>query len=600
LQELNMNTPSSLPGNPPQDVIIHYDVPCCLSDGIVLRADIARPAGDGRWPVLLIRTPYGKATAPGFTTDFTHGARHGYVTIIQDVRGRGASDGKADFRPLIDEGRDGAEAVEWAAALPYSNGKVYMSGQSYLGFVQWAAASERPASLQGINPIVPVGQLRRSFLYCGGVLELELNGYWWTMIGSEAILRREGHNREQQREALRQAGTALEGLAREHGYDSLPLSRFEPVASSASGQQFFDVLKETEDGPTIAATTRAYEYENVTVPALIVAGWYDVFIRTSIDQFVGIRTKGGSEGAKTKSRLIVGPWAHQFQSKMTGEKIYPGTAAIQALNPFGHMGLAARYFSALDEEENTGAPVRIWVMSADKWRDEYEWPIARTVVTPWYLSSGGRANTDRGDGALSPQQGAGGPADSFVYDPSNPVPTRGGAVFAVSCVQGGSDQRPIEQRDDMLVYKSDILLDDVEVTGTPFVELWVTTDVVDTDFVARLVDVYPDGTARLITDGILRARYRDNPDSFKASDPLEPGRPYLMRIELLPTSNLFKAGHRIQLDVTSSCFPRWARNLNIWDEWGGTLDDARIAHQQVLHDDAHRSCILLPIVPGRE
>lgn len=594
-----MNTPSMLPGTPPQDVIIHYDVPCRLSDGTILRADIARPAGEGQWPVILTRTPYGKATAPGFTTDFTHGARHGYVTIIQDVRGRGASDGEADFRPFVDEGRDGAETIEWAAALPYSNGKVYMTGPSYLGFVQWAAAAERPASLQGINPIIPVGQLRCSFLYSGGVLELEMKGYWWAMLGIEAILRRDWDSPEVKREALVKAASGLEGLAGENGYDSLPLSRFEPVASSALGGQFFDLLKEKEDGASIAATTRAYDYENVIVPALIVAGWYDVFIRASIDQFVAIRAKGGSEAARTKSRLIVGPWAHHSQGKMTGEQISPGTAAIQALNPFGHMGLAARYFSSLDEDQDEATPVKIWVMGAEKWRDEWEWPIGRTVVTPWYLSSGGSANSSRGDGALSPLGGAGGAPDSFVYDPANPVPTRGGAVFAVSSVQGGSDQTLIENRDDVLVYKSDILEEDIEVTGTPFVELWVTTDVVDTDFVARLVDIHPDGTARLITDGILRARYRDNPDGFVAAAPLEPGRPYLMRIELLPTSNLFKAGHRIQLDVTSSCFPRWARNLNIWDEWGGTLADAKVAHQQVLHDEAHPSRILLPIVPAR-
>lgn len=595
-----MNTPSMLPGTPPQDVIIHYDVPCHLSDGTILRADIAWPAGEGQWPVILTRTPYGKATAPGFTTDFTHGARHGYVTIIQDVRGRGASDGKEDFRPLVDEGRDGAETVEWAAALPYANGKVYMTGPSYLGFVQWAAAAERPASLKGINPIVPVGQLRRSFLYCGGVLELEMMGYWWTMLGVEAILRRDRETRELQREALGTAAAALEALARDKGYDSLPIGRFEPVASSALGAQFFDVLKEVEDGPTISATTRAYEYENVAVPALIVAGWYDVFINASIDQFVGICSKGGSEATRTKSRLIVGPWAHQFQSKMTGEQISPGTAAIRALNPYGHMGLAARYFSALEADDDQGAPVKIWVMGAETWRDEWEWPIARTEVTPWYLSSGGRANSSRGDGALSSRQGTGGPPDRFVYDPANPVPTRGGAVFAVSCVQGGSDQTLIENRDDVLVYKSEILEDDIEVTGTPVVELWVATDVVDTDFVARLVDVHPDGTARLVTDGILRARYCDNPDGFAASAPLEPGRPYLLRIELLPTSNLFKAGHRIQLDVTSSCFPRWARNLNIWDELGRTLEDAKVAHQQVLHDDAHPSRVLLPVVPARQ
>lgn len=594
-----MNAPSSLPAAPPLEVIIHYDVPCRLSDGTILRADVARPAGEGRWPVILARTPYGKALAPGFTTDLTHGARHGYVTIIQDVRGRGASDGGADFRPWINEGADGAEAVEWAANLPYANGKVFMSGPSYLGFVQWAAAAEQPPSLRAINPIVSVGPFRRSFLYSGGVLELELNGYWWTMMGVEALMHREWESPALMREAVAEASASLVALARENGYDSLPLSRFQPVAGSAMGAQFFDLLTENDEGPTVAAATRANDYANVTVPALIVAGWYDVFIRASIDQFVGIRTRGGSRPAREQSRLIVGPWAHHPQGKMTGERISPGSAAIQALNPFGHMGLAARYFDALDAGNEDIAPVKIWVMGAEGWRDEWEWPIARTVVTPWYLSSEGRANSVSGDGVLLPAARPG-PADGFLYDPANPVPTRGGATFGVTCVPGGSDQRLLEEREDVLVYRSAALEQAVEVTGTVVVDLWIVTDVVDTDFVARLVDVHPDGTARLVTDGILRARYRDDPSGFKASAPLEPGRPYLMRIELLPTSNLFRAGHRLQLDITSSCFPRWARNLNIWDEWNGTLVDARIARQHVLHDPDHPSRVLLPIIPSRQ
>lgn len=583
----------------PKDVVIHYDVPCALSDGTVLRADVARPAGEGRWPVILARTPYGKAVAPGFTTDLTHGARHGYVTIIQDVRGRGTSDGRAGFRPWVDEGKDGAEAVEWAAALPYSNGQVYMSGPSYLGFVQWAAAAEQPPSLRAINPIVPVGRFDRSFIYCSGVLELELNGYWWTMIGVEEAMREDRASPEAKAQAIARLAGSLEALARDGGYDHLPIRRFDPVTRSAQGAQFFDLLENGVDDPSMQASARSNEYGDIAVPALIVAGWYDIFIRGSIDQFVGMRAGGGNEAARRKSRLIVGPWAHHPQGKMTGEQISPGSAAIQALNPFGHMGLAASYFSALDEAGPGEAPVRIWVMGANRWRDEQEWPIARTVVTPWYLSSGGRANTCRGDGVLSPHPVNGGAPDAFVYDPANPVPTRGGAVFGVSCVPGGSDQNVIEKRDDILVYTSAILEQDIEVTGTPFVELWIKTDVVDTDFVARLVDVHPDGTARLITDGIIRARYRDNPDDrSRQAPPLEPGKPYLLRIELLPTSNLFKAGHRLQVDVTSSCFPRWARNLNIQDEWGGTLADARVAHQQVLHDEAHPSRILLPVIPA--
>jgi len=582
----------------PSEVVIHYDVPCKLRDGTVLRADIARPAGEGRWPVILTRTPYGKAFAPGFTTELTHGARHGFVTIIQDVRGRGASDGEGDFRPWVKEGADGAEAVEWAAALAYSNGEVFMTGPSYLGFVQWAAAVEQPASLRGINPIVSVGQFRRSLMYCGGVYELELNGFWWTTMGLEALTRRTWSSPSEMRQALGQAVATADALGRDHGFDSLPLSRFEPVASSALGKGLFDILKEGETGPSIAASTKANAYESITVPALIVGGWYDLFIRASIDQFMGMRARGGSADAREKTRLIVGPWAHQTQGKMTGERVLPGSAAIQRLNPYGHMGLAAEYFRELQHGGSEQAPVKIWVMGADVWRDEWEWPIGRTEVTPWYLSSAGRANSRLGDGVISPTEITG-PPDGFTYDPANPVPTHGGAVMGVTCAQGGSDCRVLEEREDILVYKSDILSEDIEVTGTPFVELWITTDVVDTDFVARLIDVHPDGTARLITDGIIRARYRDHPDGFKPAAPLEPGRPYLLRIELLPTSNLFRAGHRLQIDITSSCFPRWARNLNIWDEWEGALADGMIAHQQILHDDEHVSRVLLPIVPAR-
>lgn len=583
---------------PPAEVVIHYDAPCRLQDGTVLRADIARPAGDGRWPVILTRTPYGKAYAPGFTTELTHGARHGFVTIIQDVRGRGASGGPDDFRPWIDEGADGAEAVEWAAALPWSNGEVFMTGPSYLGFTQWAAAAEQPRSLRGVNPIVSMGQFRRSLMYFGGVYELELNAFWWTMMGLEVLARRTWESPTSLQQALGRAAADLDALGRDHGFDSLPLSRFEPVASSALGSQLFALLQEDETGPTIAASTRANDYGRITVPALIVAGWYDLFIRAAIDQFTGLRAGGGSAEARHRTRLIVGPWAHHPQGKMTGERISPGSAAIQALNRFGHMGLAAEYFRDLRREEPNQAPVKIWVMGADVWRDEWEWPIGRAVVTPWYLSSGGRANSEPGDGVLSPSGGFG-PPDSFSYDPADPAPTRGGAVLGVSCVPGGSDCRALEERDDILVYRSDILDQDIEVTGTPIVELWITTDAVDTDFVARLVDVHPDGMARLITDGIIRTRYRHNPDSFQADAPLEPGLPYLVRIELLPTSNLFKAGHRLQIDVTSSCFPRWARNLNIWDEWGGDLTDARIARQQILHDDEHPSRVLLPVIPLR-
>jgi len=219
-------------------------------------------------------------------------------------------------------------------------------------------------------------------------------------------------------------------------------------------------------------------------------------------------------------------------------------------------------------------------------------------VTPWYLGSGGHANSLTGDGTLGPAPRPS-PPDRFVYDPAAPVPTWGGGNIGVTELAGARDQRRIEGRDDVLVYTSDVLREDVEVTGTVVVDLWAASSAPDTDFVARLVDVAPDGTTYNVAEGILRARYRHDPDAPGAGVPLEPGEPCLFRIALTPTSNVFKAGHRVRLDVTSSCFPRWARNLNVWEQRGATLARARVARQRLLHDETYPSRVILPIVPPR-
>lgn len=250
------------------------------------------------------------------------------------------------------------------------------------------------------------------------------------------------------------------------------------------------------------------------------------------------------------------------------------------------------------ELDELGSPVKIFVMGANVWRDEQEWPLARAVETRLYLSSGGNANTLHGDGVLSPKAEASAP-DHFIYNPANPVRTHGGNALGLTLLAGPRDQRCIEERHDVLVYSSAILDDDLEVTGPVSVELWASTSAEDTDFVARLVDVDPHGVAFNLCEGILRARYRERPTDMHEVRPIVPGEPTLYRIELSPTSNLFKRGHRIRLDVTSSCFPRWARNLGILNDRDATLADAASATQTVLHDEQYPSCVVLPVIPAR-
>ncbi len=579
----------------PKEVIVSYNVPCALRDGTVLLADVARPAGDGRWPVVLLRTPYGKAIYPINRPLY---AQKGFVLVVQDTRQRGVSGGEGDYEPFVNDGSDGAEAVAWAASLPYSNGAVFSIGMSYGGYTQWAAAAEQPPALKGLAPLLSPGSARRTLVYRGGVLELEALVGWFMIVGLETLLRRRWVDGEEFAAAMAGLMQDFDRLFEPGGFDILPLNQFEPLKRNGIGEHFFKLLEEKADGPTVSAAARSQDYSRIEAPALIVGGWYDFFVQAAVDQFEGMRASAATPEAREKTRLIIGRWCHDTGlSNITGESMGKWAAAATALHPEGIDGLAMEFFAGLlTNEAPSTAPVKIWVMGAEQWRDEQEWPIARTQVTPWYLHSGGKANTRYGDGVLSLAE-ASGPADSYSYDPANPTPTRGGTNLNQNRFAGPSEQRAVEERQDVLVYTSEALLEDLEVTGTAIAEIWAKTDVEDTDFVARLVDVSHDGAAIVVAEGIIRARYRHDPNSFTTAEPLEAGKPYLFRIELTPTSNLFKAGHRVRLQVASSAFPRWARNLNIWDELGGTLEQARVATQVILHDRDHPSRILLPVIP---
>ncbi|HEV7128113.1 MAG TPA: CocE/NonD family hydrolase [Ktedonobacterales bacterium] len=578
----------------PQAIQIEFDVPATMRDGTTLRANIYRPAGAGPWPVLLTRLPYGKDLPLGTALlDPVQAARRGYLIVVQDTRGRFSSEG--EWYPLIDEGPDGYDSVEWAAGLPGSSGRVGMYGASYFGFTQWAAARERPPHLRALFPYVSWADVRDGTSMRGGALELGLQGNWLLQNTLSTVFRRNAGNPDPRvlgAELARLIGE-LDGLPH-GGYRELPLRAFGPLKRVGSLRPFADVFTRHTDHDYIARASVAPAYERLNLPAYHAGGWYDIFLGGTLRNFSALTARGAAP-----QKLLIGPWTHGNSGEFVGDQDYGFTSAAALIDgQIDFMSLQLLWFDRwLKDVPNgieTSAPIKLFVMGENVWRDEREWPLKRAEPTPFYLRSGGHANSLDGDGTLSTQAPGAEPADRYAYDPRDPVPTLGGALLIhVSFRAGPCDQRPVERRPDVLVYSTPPLETDVEVTGPIGVTLWAASSAPDTDFVARLVDVFPDGRAINLTDGILRARFRAGIDAPEAL--IEPGRAYEYQIDLWATSNLFRAGHRIRVDITSSSFPRWDRNPNTGAPLGeGT--ELVTATQTILHDSDHPSRILLPLV----
>jgi len=583
-----------------QQVTIEYDVPAQMRDGAILRANIYRPVGEGRWPVLLTRLPYGKDFPIGSSImDAAQVARRGYVVIVQDTRGRFASEG--EWRPMLDEALDGVDTIEWAAQLPYSSGVVGMYGASYFGFTQWSAAVHQPPALKAMVPFITWNDPFNGILFRGGAFELGTSANWQLSMGLNALMRRHVGDPDP-----RNLGRAIYMLAKEidvlgtQGYWSLPLADFAPLRRNDVAPAFFEVFERTMDRDHAEPMTILGKHENVVVPTFNVGGWYDIFLKDTIGNFKIMREQGSTPEAR-QSKLLIGPWIHGGVTNPVGEVNFGfgATAAFIDLR-IDFVSLQLRWFDHWLKGIDTGilneAPIKLFVMGANIWRDEQEWPLARAVEARYYLHSDGHANTLNGNGVLStskPELEAG---DQYDYDPANPVMTRGGALLMSPEFPGGPfDQRKTESRQDVLVYTTPVLEQDIEVTGPIMVHLWAISSAPDTDFVARLVDVHPDGYAQNLTDGIIRTRYR-NFAQGEQSSLIEPGIAYEYKIDLWATSNVFKKGHQIRLDVTSSCFPRWDRNPNTGHDFGAS-NELAVAHQTILHDSEHPSYVLLPIVP---
>ena len=549
-----------------------YNVRIPMRDGITLSADIYFTSGQsGPFPVILGRTPYDNTTGESMESAVFY-PQHGYVFVAQDVRGRYDSDG--DFDPVFDESNDGYDTIEWIGAQPWCDGSVGMVGASYVAQVQWQAAITGSHYLKAIAPRVIAHNFHEAHYYLGGAFLLASHSMW--------SLRH--HTRTRQDISV-------------FNWDQLFLTlpvRDLPKAAGADIKFYRDCVDHPDYDEYWKPIATEEQYENIKIPVLQIGGWYDIAAGGTFKNFVGMRERGGSQLARNNQRAVIGPWIHE-ESKMThaGEVDFGLDSVLDLqeieLRWFDH------WLKGIPNGAEQDAPLRIFVMGANEWRDEHEWPLARTKYTPYYFHGGGSANSLLGDGTLSTEPPADEPADHFVYNPAFPIPTRGGNTCCNPDLVpwGAYDQRPIEYRNDVLVYTSDPLEEDMEVTGPVFVKLFASTDGRDTDFTAKLMDVRPDGHAVNLCDGIVRGRYRTTRERQTL---LEPGEAYEFTIDLWPTSNVFKKGHRIRVDISSSNFPRFDRNPNTGNALGQDAE-LRIAHQQGFHERTRPTHIILPVVP---
>ena len=566
-------------------VKVERDVPAKMRDGVTLRADIYRPDADGKFPVLLKRTPYNKSGS-GHENDFAReAASRGYIAIMQDVRGRYTSEG--EWYPFIHEAEDGYDSVEWAAALPYSDGRVGMWSGSYVGATQMLAATAHPPHLAGICPVVTASNYHDGWTYQGGAFEQWFDESWTSGLAQDTL------NRSIQRSSNARLGQDVLPLTN-YPLFNLPASGAANVTTPALATYFLDWLSHPSYDDYWKAVSIEAHHADIRVPALHIAAWYDIFLGGSLRNFMGLKAHAATEEARKGQHLLVVVGGHAGGGRKIGDLDFGPEAG-----KFEETEVTLRWydflFKGVQNEFATGKPVTIFVMGLNQWRQEDDWPLARAKATNYFLHSQGAANSSRGNGSLSTSAPASEPQDKFTYDPQKPVPTIGGPLCcdSVHLAPGPKDQRTLEERDDVLLYSTPPLEHDLEVTGPVRLEFFASSSAVDTDFTAKLVDVYPDGTAINIAEGILRAKYRDSQETPTL---LTPGKVYSLAIDLWATSNVFRAGHRVRLEISSSNFPRFDRNLNT-GESAATSAKSTTATNTILHDAAHPSALVLPVVP---
>jgi putative CocE/NonD family hydrolase len=563
-------------------VTIDRDIAMKTRDGATLYADVYRPRTEGKFPVLLTRTPYDKLQA--YNTNLCmRAARAGYACVVQDVRGRFSSDG--EWYPFKHESLDGYDTVEWLAHQPWSTGMIGMFGGSYVGATQLLAAIAKPPHLAGLFLTDTTSDYYRNWIYHDGPLSQWFAETWAT-----------GNSRDTQRRYTDQLKKPFEWT------NTLPLGDY-PVLKAADPKLAAPYFQDWLAHPTYDDYWKQWsietDYSRIQVPAYHIGAWYDLFLGGTLRNYQGMKAGAGMVYARNNQRLTIDIAGHSRTDSST--KIGDVDFGKQA--GWDQTGAMLRWYDYIIKSAPNGMdqekPVRVFTMGRNEWRDFDDWPPPGATPQRMYLHSSGSANGSDGVGSLSFTAPTGEESsDHYVYDPSNPVQTRGGPLCCEPDLlkPGPKEQRDIEARKDILVYSTEALAQELDVTGPVTLELYVKSSAVDTDFTAKLVDVWPNGFVQNITEGILRMRYRN---SREKPELMKPGDVYKISVDLWATSNVFQAGHKLRIEISSSNYPRFDRNLNTGDPDIAHATKKIVATNTILHDKEHPSAIVLSILPAQ-
>jgi uncharacterized protein len=576
-----------------------------MRDGVKLAANVWRPKAKGRFPAVYIHISYDKSNASFAVARAKYFVPRGYVFIAVDCRGRYDSDGDpyfywhTDWRDGGFEGQDVQDTLNWIGQQEWSSGKIGMTGPSYLGFVQWMGASLGSPYLSALIPYVTPDD-HYDNVYPGGAFQLTNSMHCMAVIGSGS---RTNNN------DLEPHFYDWNGLVRH-----LPLRTLDTAMLGRKAEVWQDFIDHPDNDHywrfSVGDRPRTGEmgagrYSQVNVPSLNITGWYDQVSQATINNYMGM-VRYGPKNLRDKHQLIVGPWEHAVGLRKVGDLDFGPASNGEYLPPdlawsaYWLRNVELRWYDywlkGIDNGVMDEAPVHVFAMGENKWLSEGQWPSSNTSQVKFYIHSAGHANSRYGDGTLSKQAPGQELNDSFVYDPEDPVPTFGGIQlwqgFGIPNSDGPRDQRSIQNRNDVLVYTSEALGEKLHVNGRVMFNLFASTTASDTDFTAKLVDLHPDGYAQILRDGILRGRYRG---SYKKQELLTPGSIYEFNIDLWSISHVFLKGHRIQVEISSSNFPKYDRNPNTGSKFG---EDAQLqkATQTIYHSLKHSSHLVLPIL----
>jgi putative CocE/NonD family hydrolase len=579
----SLSLTQNISGDENYAVTIDRDIAMTTRDGVTLFADVYRPKASGKFPVLLTRTPYNKLQA--YNTNLCmRAAEAGYACVVQDVRGRFLSGG--EWYPFKHESQDGYDTVEWLAHQPWSTGMIGMFGGSYVGATQLLAAIAKPPHLAGLFLTDTPSDYYRNWIYHDGPLSQWFAESWAS-----------GNAEDTQRRYTAGEKRVLDWV------NMLPLGDY-PILKAADTKTVATYFQDWLAHPTYDEYWKQWsieaDYSRIQVPAFHVGAWYDLFLGGTLRNYQGLKAGAGMIYARNNQRLTIDIAGHSRTNSST--KIGDVDFGQQA--GWDQTGALLRWYDYIIKSAPNGMdqekPVRVFTMGRNEWRDFDDWPPPGAEPQRMYLHSSGSANGSAGAGSLSTTAPSGDESpDHYVYDPANPVQTRGGPLCCENnlLTAGPKEQRDIETRKDILIYSTEALSQEIDVTGPVTVELYVKSSAVDTDFTAKLVDVWPSGFVQNITEGILRMRYRN---SREKPELMKPGDVYKITVDLWATSNVFQAGHKLRIEVSSSNYPRFDRNLNTGDPDIAHATKKVVATNTILHDKDHPSAIVLSVLPAQK